>query len=119
MQYADRSFPHRWRLELTGSSELAAQALLVVYLATVVASLTAVELAAGVALSPTWSAVLGTAVSLCLLPLFAFTNFSFGYLVGVAFTGMVVGFVWLSYFTSARYNPAIVRWSALASLLAF
>jgi len=119
MQYADWPYPRRWHLELTGSTELAAQALLAFYLALVVASLTAVELAAGVALSPSWSAVLGTAISLCLLPLFAFTHFSFGYLVGVAFTGMVVGFVWLSYFTSARYDPAIVRWSVLASLLAF
>jgi hypothetical protein len=119
MQYADRSFPRRWHLELTGSSELAAQVLLACYLALVVASLTAVELAAGIVLDPSWTAVLGTAISLCLLPLFAFTNFSFGYLVGVAFTGMVVGFVWLSYFTSSRYDPAIVRWSALASLLAF
>ncbi|MCA6111656.1 hypothetical protein [Bradyrhizobium cenepequi] len=119
MQYADRSFPHRWHLELTGSSELAAQVLLAFYLALVVASLTAVELAAGIALHPSWSAMLGTAVSLCLLPLFAFANFGFGYLVGVAFTGMVVGFVWLSYFTSSRYDPAIVRWSTLASLLAF
>ncbi|MCA1451757.1 hypothetical protein I6F35_00840 [Bradyrhizobium sp. BRP22] len=119
MQYADRSFPRRWHFELTGSSELAALALLAVYLVIVVTSLTAVELAAGVALSPSWTAVLGTAISLCLLPLFAFANFSFGYSVGVAFFGMVTGFVWLSYFTSSRYDPVIARWSVLASLVAF
>jgi hypothetical protein len=119
MPYADRTFPRRWQFELTGSGDLAAPALLAAYLAMAVASLTAVELAAGVALSPSWAAVLGTAVSLCLLPLFAFANFSFGYSVGVAFFGMVAGFVWLSYFTSSRYDPAIARWSALASLLAF
>ncbi|MGX9428419.1 MULTISPECIES: hypothetical protein [Bradyrhizobium] len=93
--------------------------LLAFYLAAIVASLSAVELAAGVALSPSWTAVVSTAVALCLLSLFAFANFSFGYLVGVAFFGMVVGFVWLSHFTSSRYDAAIARWSALVSLLAF
>ncbi|MBR1034298.1 hypothetical protein ABIF65_009232 [Bradyrhizobium japonicum] len=81
--------------------------------------MTAVEVAAGVALSPRWTAALGTASLLLLLPLFFRANFSFGYPLSVAFLGTIGGFVWLSYFSSSRYDHAAARWSAIASLLAF
>jgi hypothetical protein len=103
---------------LVGSSELTSQMLLVFYLAMVVVSLTAVEAAAGVVLSATTTVVLGTASLLLLLPVFLLASFSFGYTLGVGFFGAIVGFVWLSYFSSAQFDHAAARWSVTASLLA-
>jgi hypothetical protein len=100
-------------------ANLASQALLALYLVAIVASLTAVELAAGIPLNPTLAALLGTTLPACLLPIFFVARFSFGYLVSVSFYGMITGFVWLSYFSSSRYDHAVARWSAIASLLAF
>jgi hypothetical protein len=81
-------------------------------------SLTAVETAAGVALSPTTMAVLGTASLLFLLPMFLLARFSFGYTLGVGFFGAIAGFVWLSYFSSSQFDHAAARWSVTTSLLA-
>jgi len=77
------------------------------------------EISAGVALSPTTAAVLGTASLLCLLPLFALASFSFGYSIAVGFFVVIIGFVWFSYFSSSGYDRIVTRWSIVASLLAF
>ncbi|MBR0693276.1 hypothetical protein [Bradyrhizobium lablabi] len=119
MQYPDWRLGRRSRFELAGFPELISQSLLAFYLVLVIISLYAVEIVAGATVTPTWAASLGTASLLCLLPIFSIANFSFGYLLSVAFFGTVAGFVWLSYFSSSQYDHAAGRWSAIASLFAF
>jgi hypothetical protein len=53
------------------------------------------------------------------LPLFIFTRFSFGYLVGFYFYTMVLGFIELSWFTDLNYDLQSARISAVASIIAF
>src|SRR5690242_18245524 len=53
------------------------------------------------------------------IPLFIRARFGFGYLVGIAFYCVMIGFFFLTYLTSSRYDVVLARWSALASLLLF
>jgi hypothetical protein len=99
--------------------DVQSQALLAIYLVSIVASLTAVELVAGIPVALTAEAIFGTMLVAILLPIFLFARFSFGYLAGVLFYGMIAGFIWLSYFSPSRYDHAAARWSAIGSLLAF
>jgi hypothetical protein len=66
-----------------------------------------------------WSAVGATLLLAALIPLFALARFSFGYIVGIAFFGLIAGFIWLTYFVGPAYDVVRARWSAAASLLLF
>jgi hypothetical protein len=50
---------------------------------------------------------------------FTIAPFSFGYFVGFYFYTMVLGFIWLSWFTDLNYDHQIARLSAVASIIAF
>jgi hypothetical protein len=52
-------------------------------------------------------------------PLFAFVRFSFGYFVGFYFYTMILGYLWLNFFSEFNYNHALTGLSAAASALAF
>ena len=65
------------------------------------------------------NAIAGTFLMVGFVPLFLRARFSFGYLVGVSFYGMVTGFVWITYFSGLEYDHAQARFSAIASLIAF
>jgi hypothetical protein len=122
-QLNNPSWQRRWprytgRFE-SSVKEWTAQALLAFYLILILLSLIAVERFAGVIIRPPWSAWLATAFCFCLLPIFRFAPFSFGYLPGVAFSGVILGYVWLTYTTVSRYDHELARWSAIASLVAF
>ena len=56
---------------------------------------------------------------LAFIPLFILARFSFGYVIGIAFYAMMIGFFFYTYFTSSIYDFVLARWSALASLLLF
>ena len=60
-----------------------------------------------------------TIVLCAFIPLFARARFSFGYFAGISFYSMIIGFFWYTYFTHQRYDHALARWSAVASLLMF
>ncbi|MDH6690417.1 hypothetical protein AB7M56_002441 [Bradyrhizobium elkanii] len=49
--------------------------------------------------------------------LFTTASFSFGYFVSFYLYTMIVGYVWLSYFSEFNYNTSLARLSAIASLL--
>jgi uncharacterized membrane protein (Fun14 family) len=66
-----------------------------------------------------WQAVAPSLALLGFIPLFIRARFSFGYLVGISFYCMMIGFFFLTYFTTNRYDVVLARWSALASLLMF
>jgi hypothetical protein len=66
-----------------------------------------------------WHAVAATIAVCAFIPMFAMARFSFGYVAGVGFYSMIVGFFWISYFTVGDYDHVVARWSALASLLLF
>jgi hypothetical protein len=66
-----------------------------------------------------WHAVATTIVVWAFIPWFIAARFSFGYIAGVSFYCVIIGFFWASYFTVQEYDHAIARWSALASLLLF
>ena len=51
--------------------------------------------------------------------LFIFAEFSFGYFVAFYFYMMVVGYLWLNYFSDSFYNHRLSALSAAASALAF
>jgi hypothetical protein len=65
------------------------------------------------------SAVAGTSVAMAFIPFLALARFSFGYIVGFGFYSMIIGFVWLSYFSEFAYDHAGARLSAYLSLFAF
>jgi len=70
--------------------------------------------------SRVWSAIAAVAaVGLVLSIVFASAEFSFGYLVAFYLSVPVVGFVWLSYFTSFPYDHRAARWSAILSAISF
>jgi hypothetical protein len=50
---------------------------------------------------------------------FMFARFSFGYFVGFYFYTMVLGFLWLNYFSQLKYNHEMAALSAAASAIAF
>ena len=64
-------------------------------------------------------AVAAVALLLPIVFLFAFAEFSFGYFVGFYFSSMIVGYVWLSFFSSLNYDRLLAGFSAVASLVAF
>ena len=64
-------------------------------------------------------AIAGTFLMAGFVPLFLRARFSFGYLVGFSFYGMITGFVWLTYFSGLEYDHVRARLSAIASLLTF
>jgi hypothetical protein len=66
-----------------------------------------------------WDAVPASIVLIGFIPLFVRARFSFGYVAGVSFYGMIAGYFWLSYFTKLDYDVTLARWSALGSLLLF
>lgn len=51
--------------------------------------------------------------------LFTFAEFSFGYLVGFYFYSMVVGYLWLSFFSNLHYDRRLAGFSAAVSLVVF
>src|ERR1700676_2985244 len=51
--------------------------------------------------------------------LFVFVSFSFGYFVAYYFYTMVVGFLWMNYFTDLNYNHQQAGLSAAVSAIAF
>src|SRR5688500_8813396 len=65
------------------------------------------------------SAVVVIAAILPVLLLFIFAIFSFGYFVVFYFSSMVVGYLWLSFFSDLQYNRLLAGLSAAASLIAF
>ncbi len=52
-------------------------------------------------------------------PLFVFARFSFGYFVGFYFYTMILGYLWLNYFSDMNYNHQRAGFSAAASAIAF
>lgn len=64
-----------------------------------------------------WPAVGLTVAATLFIPLFMRAGFSFGYIIGFNFYGLIVSFLWLSYFTGGAYDHTQARWSAAASLL--
>ena len=64
-------------------------------------------------------AIAGTFLMVGFVPLFLRARFSFGYLVGFSFYGMITGFIWITYFSGLNYDYALARVSAIASLLTF
>lgn len=66
-----------------------------------------------------WQAVPPSLVLLGFIPLFVRARFSFGYVAGIGFYSMMIGFFFFTYFTVNRYDVVLARWSALASLLLF
>ena len=66
-----------------------------------------------------WHAFPPGLVLLGFIPLFLRAPFSFGYVVGLAFYCVMIGFFVLTYFTDNHYDVVLARWSALASLLMF
>jgi peptidoglycan/LPS O-acetylase OafA/YrhL len=65
------------------------------------------------------NALAGTSLTAGFIPLFLLARFSFGYLVGVSFYGVIAGFVWITYFSGLAYDHGLARLSAIASLLMF
>jgi hypothetical protein len=51
--------------------------------------------------------------------LFAVADFSFGYLIGFCFYGMVAGYLWENFFSDFSYNHQLSGLSAAASAVAF
>ena len=66
-----------------------------------------------------WSGIGATVLLAAFIPLFAFADFSFGYVAGVAFYSMIAGFIWITYVSPLEYDHSQARWSAAASLLLF
>jgi hypothetical protein len=65
------------------------------------------------------SAVVVVAALAPVLLLFLFAEFSFGYLVGFYCSSMVVGYLWLSFFSKLQYDRNLAVPSAVASLVVF
>jgi hypothetical protein len=53
------------------------------------------------------------------LLVFAFAEFSFGYFVGFYFSTMIVGYLWLNFFSDLNYNRQLAGLSAATSLVGF
>jgi hypothetical protein len=93
--------------------------LLAIFLAVNCISLATIEYRGGIAHAHALKALAGTSLVAGFIPLFLSARFSFGYLVGVSFYGIIAGFVWISYFSDLAYNHDQARLSAIASLLMF
>lgn len=66
-----------------------------------------------------FDAALSILIVALISPLFTLARFSFGYIVGFYFYTMILGFIWLSYFTSLNYDHFLARVSAVLSLTSF
>jgi peptidoglycan/LPS O-acetylase OafA/YrhL len=93
--------------------------LLAIFLAVNCISLATIEYRGGVAHRQVLNALAGTSLAAGFIPLFLLARFSFGYVVGVCFYGVIAGFVWISYFSELAYDHDLARLSAIASLLMF
>jgi len=65
------------------------------------------------------AAMLTTAPALLAFPLFVFSRFSFGYVIGFGLYTIVVGYLWLARFSMLDYDHSLGIVSVLLSLLAF
>ncbi|MDP3075375.1 hypothetical protein [Bradyrhizobium sp.] len=65
------------------------------------------------------SAVVVMAAVAPVLLLFTFAEFSFGYFLGFYFSSMVVGYLWLSFFSNLQYDRQLAGLSAAVSLIGF
>jgi hypothetical protein len=65
-----------------------------------------------------YQAAFGVAALSLVSILFTAAEFSFGYFVGFYLYTMILGFVWLSFFSAFDYDQSLARLSATASLLA-
>jgi peptidoglycan/LPS O-acetylase OafA/YrhL len=95
--------------------------LLAIFLAVNCISLATIEHRSGIAHGHVvvLKALAGTSLAAGFIPLFLLARFSFGYLVGVSFYGVIAGFVWITYFSDLAYDHDRARLSAIASLLMF
>ena len=82
-------------------------------------SLAAIERSVGISHQRILDVLPGAMSAAGLIGLFLVARFGFGYLLGVSFYGMIVGFVWITYFSEFKYDHTQARWSAIASLLLF
>jgi hypothetical protein len=64
-------------------------------------------------------AALAVAIYALVLSLFTLGPFSFGYFVGFYFYTMVLGYLWLNFFTDLKYNHRLAGLSAAVSVVAF
>ena len=64
-------------------------------------------------------AVVAIAVYALVVSLFMFGKFSFGYFVGFYFYTMVLGYLWLNWFTDLKYDHRLGGFSAAVSVVAF
>jgi hypothetical protein len=69
--------------------------------------------------SPVYAAALNIAPIALASILFAFSRFSFGYVLGFYFYTMILGYLWLVTFSRFNYDHALATISALGSALAF
>jgi hypothetical protein len=65
-----------------------------------------------------YQAAVGVAALSLISILFTAADFSFGYFVGFYLYTMILGFTWLSFFSTFNYDQSLARLSAAASLLA-
>src|SRR5689334_4264568 len=90
-------------------------ALLVLYPAVLCVSLANT----GVGYRPTFHGIAGTCLMVGFIPLFLRARFSFGYLIGFGFYGVVAGFVWITHYSGLNYDHVRARYSAIACLATF
>jgi hypothetical protein len=64
-------------------------------------------------------AILGTSLVAGFIPLLVVARFSFGYLAGFGFYAMILGFVWISYFSEFSYDHTQARILLCVSLFTF
>lgn len=93
--------------------------LLAVFIAVNCISLATIEHRAGVEHGHVFKALAGTSLVAGFILLFLLARFSFGYLVGISFYGVIAGFVWITYFSNLNYDHDQARLSAIASLAMF
>src|ERR1700760_1308103 len=83
--------------------------LLVAFLLFNCVSLFAIERSVGVVHGPLSEAIVSCCLTALPIPLFVFCRFSFGYVVGVSFYGVILGFVWITYFSNLHYDHHLAR----------
>jgi hypothetical protein len=69
--------------------------------------------------APAFSAAIAVAAFAPVALLFAFTRFSFGYFTGFYFLSMIVGYIWLSFFSTHNYDRRPALLSAAVSAVCF
>lgn len=65
------------------------------------------------------NAAIAVAIFAPVFLLFVFAEFSFGYFVGFYFCGMILGYLWLSFFSENSYDHQAARLSAAVAAIAF